>query len=64
MDAIKSVDNEVDKVLTSFESCLESSNNKIDEILNIVNTSKWKINNETKGKHSNTSISVSLNNDQ
>lgn len=50
MDAIKSVENEVDKVLTSFETCLDSSNNKIDEILNIVNTSRWKINNETKGK--------------
>lgn len=36
MDAIKSVENEVDKVLRLFSTCKDSCGNKIDQLIELV----------------------------
>lgn len=51
MDAIKNVENEVDKVLRLFSTCRETCNSKIDQLINIVEKSKLELNNLTNRKY-------------
>lgn len=51
MDAIKSVENEVDKVLRLFSTCKENCNGKIDQLINIVEKSKQELLNSTDRKY-------------
>lgn len=51
MDAIKSVENEVDKVLRLFSTCRGICNNKIDQLIATVEKSKQEIINSTSRKY-------------
>lgn len=51
MDAIKSVENEVDKVLDMFSTCRGSCNGKIDQLIATVEKSKQELLNSTSRKY-------------
>lgn len=51
MDAIKSVENEVDKVLDMFSTCRGSCNGKIDQLVATVEKSKQELINSTSRKY-------------
>lgn len=50
MDAIKEVENEVDKVSRLFRSCLDSSKSKIDQLVESVEKTRRDFNELTCGK--------------
>lgn len=53
MDAIKSVENEVDKVLRLFSTCKETCDNKIDHLIKLVEKNKQEIANSSNCKYDN-----------
>jgi translation initiation factor 2B subunit (eIF-2B alpha/beta/delta family) len=60
MDAIKSVENEVDKVLRLFATCRESCNSKIDQLIESVEKAKQEIDRLSTRKYPN-GVSITQN---
>ena len=51
MDAIKSVENEVDKVLRLFSDCRDSCNNKINQLIELVERAKENVDSTSSRKY-------------
>lgn len=50
MDAIKSVENEVDKVLRLFSSCRDNNDRKIEHLIDLLQKAKQDIEKQTNRK--------------
>lgn len=51
MEAIKSVENEVDKVVRLFSSCKENCDNEIDNLIKVVKEAKQELESLTSRKY-------------